>query len=46
VHDEASVLGDVRVLEEAEVVSEGVHDAGDRYMVDIWRRFELVSMMK
>jgi hypothetical protein len=44
VHDEASVLGEVRVLEE--VVSDGVHDAGDRYMVDILRRFESVSMMK
>jgi hypothetical protein len=36
VHDEASVLGEVRVLEE--VVSEGVHDdliAGDRYANDI-----------
>jgi len=38
VHDEASVLGEVRTLEE--VVSEGVHDdltAGDRYIVDIFR---------
>jgi hypothetical protein len=45
VHDEASVLGVARVLLEEEVVSDGVHDAGDRYMVDILRQFELVSMM-
>jgi hypothetical protein len=44
VQDEASVLGEVRVL--AEVVSDGVHDAGDRYMVDILRQFEFVSMME
>jgi hypothetical protein len=44
VQDEASVLGEVRVLEE--VVSDEVHDAGDRYMVDILRQFEFVSMME